>query len=213
MPPSGRPLPRRPVHFGPDAMEAHGGLHLGPAETTEIAHQSAAVLIGAGRAAHDPQVTQRLVAITDDIGLSTLADLWSARPARSLPGALWRLYVLRQWVQSQPLQASREYAAGIRFTGVAHAIAGAGEPPTPAELQRVVDSILSGVFDGDLGVALDRAAAFCMVVAAGRAELANDVEAEHPAEASALTRTGGAMLATSSDLRAAAVLWRRGDLD
>lgn len=91
-------------------MEAHGGLHLGPAETTEIAHQSAAVLIGAGRAAHDPQVTQRLVAITDDIGLSTLADLWSARPARSLPGALWRLYVLRQWVQSQPLQASREYA-------------------------------------------------------------------------------------------------------
>lgn len=210
---SGRPLPRRPVHFGPDAMEAHGGLHPGPAETTEIAHQSAATLVGAGRAARDPDITRRLVAIVDDIGLSTLADLWSQRPARTLPGALWRLYLIREWVQRSPEQASREYAAGIRFTDVAHAVAGIAEPPTPDELRRVIDEVLAGVFQGDFPLALERAAAFCSVIAAGRAEVAHDIETDLPEEALALTTTGSAMLAMGEDLRAAAGLWRSDELD
>ncbi|HMM96558.1 MAG: hypothetical protein IE926_07505 [Micrococcales bacterium] len=209
----GRHLPRRPVHFGPDALEAHGGTLPGPAETTEVAHQTAAILVGAGRAAHDPQVTSRLVGLVDDLGLSTVADLWSSRPARTLPGALWRLYALREWVRRSPEQASREYAAGIRFTDVAHAVAGIAEPPRPEELQRVADQILAGVFDGDLAVALERASAFCAVIAAGRAELAHDTEQLDPDAATGLTHSGGALLATGEDLRACAHLWRAGDLD
>jgi hypothetical protein len=208
-----RPLPRRPVRFGPDALEAHGGMLPGPAETTEVAHQTAAILVGTGRSAHDPEVTTRLVGLVDDLGLSTVADLWAARPARSLPGALWRLYALREWVRRSPEQASREYAAGIRFTDVAHAVAGIAEPPGPEELQRVADQILAGVFAGDLAVALERAAAFCAVIAAGRAELAHDRDDLDPASASDLTRTGAALLATGEDLRACASLWRAGDLD
>ena len=209
----GRSLPRRPARYGPDALEAHGGTLPGPAEITEVAHQTAAILVGTGRAAHDPEVTSRLVTIVDDLGLSTVADLWSARPARSLPGALWRLYALREWVRRSPEQASREYAAGIRFTDVAHAVAGIAEPPRPEELQRVADQILAGVFEGDLAVALERAAAFCSVVAAGRAELAHDTDAVDPDAASDLTRSGAAMLTTGDDLRACARLWRLGELD
>ena len=209
----GRSLPRRPARYGPDALEAHGGTLPGPAEITEVAHQTAAILVGTGRAAHDPEVTSRLVTIVDDLGLSTVADLWSARPARSLPGALWRLYALREWVRRSPEQASREYAAGIRFTDVAHAVAGIAEPPRPEELQRVADQILAGVFEGDLAVALERAAAFCSVVAAGRAELAHDTDAVDPGAASDLTRSGAAMLTTGDDLRACARLWRLGELD
>lgn len=209
----GRPVPRRPVHFGPDDLEAHGGTLPGPAETTEMAHQTAAILVGAGRAAHDPEVTTRLVALVDDLGLSTVADLWSARPGRSLPGALWRLYALREWVRRSPEEASREYAAGIRFTDVAHAVAGIAEPPRPEELQRVADQILTGVFEGDLAVALERAAAFCAVISAGRAELAHDRDDLDPEGASGLTRTGAALLQTGEDLRACANLWRAGDLD
>ncbi len=209
----GRSLPRRPQPLGPDALESVGGTLPGPAEVTEIAHQTAAILVGTGRATHDPQVTARLVALVDDLGLSTVADLWSARPARSLPGTLWRLYALREWVQRSPEQASREYAAGIRFTDVAHAVAGIAEPPRPEELQRVTDQILTGVFDGDLAVALERAAAFCAVVAAGRAEIANDRDEVDPGGASDLTRTALAMLTTGEDLRACARLWRAGELD
>lgn len=62
-----------------------------PAQLTEAAHETAAVLVGTGRAASDPDLTSRLVALVDELGLSTLAELWADRPARSLPGALWRL--------------------------------------------------------------------------------------------------------------------------
>jgi hypothetical protein len=206
-------LPRRPRHFGPDALEAHGGTLPGPAEVTEAAHQTAAILVGAGRAAHDPEITARLVTLVDDVGLSTVAELWSARPARSLPGALWRLYALREWVRRSPEQASEEYAAGVRFTDVAHAVAGIEEPPGPDEVQRLTDQILAGVFSGDLAVALERAAAFCSVVAAGRAELAHERDVTDPEGAGALTRRGVAMLTTGEDLRACANLWRADELD
>jgi len=203
----GRGTPRRPVHFGPEAMEAHGGTTPGPAELTEIAHQTASVIVGTGRAAHDPDVTARLVALVDDLGLSTIADLWSGRPARSLPGVLWRLYVLREWVRRSPDAASREYAAGMRLADVSHVVAGVAVPPGPEEVQELADTILTGVFEADLGIALDRAAAFCAVVSAGRAALADDVE-----HSSAETERAARMLQTSHDLRASAALWRADDL-
>ena len=49
-----------------------------------------------------------------------------------------------------------------------------GSPNRPARTssRQLTDAILRGVFEGDLAVALQRAAAFCRVVAAGRAERA-----------------------------------------
>lgn len=197
-----RQSPRRPVFFSPSALEAHGGAY-DPADEIHAAHETAAALVHAGRAAADPDLTARLVAIVDDIGLSTLAELWSARPARSLPGALWRLYVLREWVNRAPEEAGREYAAGIRFTTPDHAVAGVAEPPGPAEMSRVTDEILRGVFDGDLAVALERAAAFCRVVSAGRADVSSgDESAEQAAN----------VLGLGEDLASCARLWRAGTL-
>ena len=90
--------PRRPAMMSPAAMEAFGGT-VDPMQEIEAAHQTAAVLVHAGRSAHDPTVTARLVDLVEELGLSTVADLWAHRPARTLPGALWRLYVLREWVR------------------------------------------------------------------------------------------------------------------
>ncbi len=188
----------RPAFMSPSAMEAHGGAY-DPTEEIHAAHETASALVHAGRAAADPELTTRLVAIVDDIGLSTLAELWSQRPARSLPGALWRLYVLREWVRRAPEEASREYAAGMRFTTPDHAVAGAAEPPGPVEMGRVIDEILRGVFEGDLAVALERAAAFCRVVSAGRADVSvGDAAAEQAAN----------VLGLGDDLAASARLWR-----
>ncbi len=194
--------PRRPAFFSPAALEAHGGAY-DPAAEIEAAHETAAALVHAGRAATDPATTERLVSLVEEIGLSTLAELWSARPARSLPGALWRLYVLREWVRRAPVEAGREYAAGIRFTGPNHVVAGAAEPPGPEEMSRVIDEILRGVFVGDLAIALERAAALCRVVAAGRADIApGDDSAEHAAH----------LLETADDLSACARLQRASTL-
>jgi hypothetical protein len=209
---SDRPNPRRPAFFSPAAMESQGGTVPDPAQVTEVAHETAAVLVGTGRASDDPEVTARLVALVDELGLSTVAELWAGRPARSLPGALWRLYALREWVQRNPREASADYAEGVRFTDVNHVVAGVAEPPGPDELKNLTDTILRGVFSGDFAVALLRAAAFCRVVAAGRAERAHTTDVSDRDAAGVQTQRAASMLSTAEDLAACATLWRAGDL-
>lgn len=193
--------PRRPLHFGPDAMEAHGGTLPDPAETAAAAHAAAQTVVDAGRSTSSPETTARLVRLVEDLGIDTLAQLWADRPARSLPGALWRVYVLRAWIQRRPEVAAREYAAGLAVAEVSHAIAGVVDPPGADEVRALSDRILGGVFDGDLAVALERAAAFCRVVATGRAHLDDGDVA-----------TAASMIGTAEDLEACARLWRAGAL-
>jgi len=193
--------PRRPSFRDPAALEALGQ-RSDPIAELHAAHETAAALLHTGRSADDPAVTARLVALTDEIGLVTLADLWASRPARTLPGALWRLYLLREWVGMDPHGAAREYAAGIRFTEPNHAVAGV-EPPGPDEVRRVADEILRGVFSGDFAVALERAAAFCHVVASGRADVTVGERAVFQAER---------LQTMAADLTACARLWRAGRL-
>ncbi len=199
-------------------MDSRGGsASLDPARVTEVAHETAAVIVKTGRAAHDPALTAKLVALVDDLGLSTVAELWADRPARSLPGALWRLYALREWVRRDPVGASADYAAGIRYADVQHVVAGVAEPPGPAELQELTDAILTGVFEGDLAIALQRASSFCRVVAAGRAQRANDADANDaeaidPQWGSAHTRRAASLQTTGDDLEACARLWAQDDL-
>lgn len=195
--------PRRPGFLPPAAIEALGE-GTDPIAELHAAHESAAALLHAGRASDDPTVTARLVALVEEIGLDTLADLWAARPARSLPGALWRLYVLHEWVLAAPYEAAEEYSAGIRFTEPHHAVAGAGDPTGPDEVRRVTDEILRGMFTGDFAVALERAAAFCHVVSSGRASVS---EAPEAAVQAARLQT------MAQDLAACARLWRAGELN
>ncbi len=75
--------PRRRAIREPGALEALGQPS-DPIAQLHAAHETAAALLHTGRAATDPAVTARLVALADDIGLGTLADLWaSVPPARS----------------------------------------------------------------------------------------------------------------------------------
>lgn len=194
--------PRRPLHFGPDAMEAHGGTLPDPAETAAAAHAAAQTVIDAGRGDSTPAMTERLVRLVEDLGIDTLAQLWAHRPARSLPGALWRVYVLRAWIQRNPEAAAREYGSGLAVAQVSHVIAGVEDPPGVAEVRDLSDRILGGIFDGDLAVALERAAAFCRVVATGRAHL----------EDGDMT-SAAALVTMAEDLEGSARLWRAGSLD
>ncbi|MGE9808612.1 hypothetical protein [Janibacter sp. G1551] len=206
-------------------MEALGGTHPGPAEVSAAAHAAAELVVDAGRATDDPELVARLVVLVDDLGLDTLATLWSQRPARTLPGALWRLYVLREWVRRQPAEASREYTAGMTHAPVSHAIAGPADPVTPGEVRDLADRILRGVFDGDLAVALERAASFARVVSTGRAASEPAVDlSPHPApdaapsphddghEGDRSARSAAHLLTMAEDLEAAATLWRDGRL-
>ena len=203
--------PRRPALLGKTALDSLGGSP-DPAELAEAAHHTASLLVASGRASDDDATRSRLVGLVDDVGLGTLAEMWAARPARSLPGALWRLYALREWVGSDGVQLAADFAAGRSVVPVSDVVAGAADPPTPQALRTLLDDVLHGVFAGELDVALDRAAAFCRVVVAGRVHRADDLEPADPAAAGALTRSSANLRDTAEDLEAAARLWRSQNL-
>jgi hypothetical protein len=211
MPADEQHRPRRPALLGKAAMESLGGAP-DPAQLAEAAHATAQALVETGRAKHDAETTARLVRLVDDHGLDTVATLWADQPARSLPGTLWRLYAVREWVRRNPEEASADFTAGGHVAQVPRVVAGLAEPPTPEALRQLADAILAGVFEGDLAVALERAGAFCRVVAAGRAYRADDVEPYDGTLAAALTRRSASLQRTAEDLEAAAALWRTGSL-
>jgi hypothetical protein len=201
--------PRRPALFGPAALATFADPNQvgDPARRLEAAHTTARALVGGLRAGRGgPAGDQRLVRLADEHGLEALAELWAECAPDSLPGALWRLYVLRAWVLADPDGVARLYAAGRPAAPVQAAIAGVVEPPGPAEVAALADAVLGGMVTGDLDVALDRAAAFCRIVAAGRALTA--AEADDDAGFSA-----GRLLTTGEQLEAAARAARAGHLD
>ena len=199
--------PRRPALLGKAALESLGGAP-DPAELAEAAHATATLLVEAGRASQDGRARTRLVSLVEDVGLDTIADMWAQRPARSLPGALWRLYALREWVRVDALEVSADFTTGQAVAPVPRVVAGAADPPSPEALRALVDEVLHGVFAGDLDVALERAGAFCRVVVAGRVRRADTLEEVDPDAAAALTRSSAALRDTAEDLEAAASLWR-----
>jgi len=184
-----------------------------PAEVSRVAHSTAHALLSRVRADPDGEVVDRLVAFSDQHGIDDIAELWSRSPARSLPGALWRLYLLQLMIHDDPRTAALLYERGrTELSSVDEVVAGAPSPAGPEELVALVDTILRGLFEGDFAVALDRAAAFCRVQAAGASHLADDYEHTETARASALTTRALRLSDYASDLTACAALWRRDTL-
>ncbi|QCP06464.1 hypothetical protein FDF13_05835 [Brevibacterium sp. CS2] len=139
-----------------------------PAARAEAAHATAALLVGTRDGERDAAATARFVQLADEVGLEAVAEIWSTAPAVSLPGALWRLYALRDWIRRSPQQAAAWFAAGREGHTVAEVIAGVEAPPGPDAVARAADEILAGAFTGDFAIALARASAFVEVAARGR---------------------------------------------
>ena len=199
--------PRRPAFFGPTAMDSFLGDD-DPARRVEAAHLTAAALVRHGRSGLDPELTRRLLTLADD-GLDEIAELWARRPADTLPGAIWRIYVLRAGIRQDPLGMSRAFDTGRLRAPVHEALAAVAEPPGPAEVQDLADAVLAGAFTGDLAMALERAGAFCHVVATGLLERSDD----DPLAAHRLTRQASGLARTGTELEQAAGLWRAGRLE
>lgn len=185
-----------------------------PAVLARTAHETAQALVGRVRADPDPEVVARLVEFAEREGIDAVAELWSRASAHSLPGALWRLYLLREMTRRDAAVVSLAYERGVvRLASIDPLVAGAPTPAGPEELLAVADEILRGVFEGDLGLALDRAAAFARVTAAGCTDLADDADATEPGRAEALTRRASRLARLAEELSASARLWRDGVLD
>ncbi|RLP69287.1 DNA-directed RNA polymerase subunit beta [Mycetocola reblochoni] len=185
-----------------------------PAETSRIAHETAQALLSRVRDGGDEGVVDRLVRYTDEHGIDTLAQLWSVAPSRSLPGVLWRLNLLRLVIRRAPEEAAVHYRRGVdELRTIDPVIAGAESPTGPEELGALADTILRGAYSGDFAMALERAASYCRVVAAGASAHADEQEAVVPARSSELTTRALRHSEFAADFASAARRWRRGALD
>ena len=161
----------RPLTPGDRFFEGIGSDATDPKRVAEAADRAARLLVRGAHDSGDSKVAERVLHLADTEGIEAIAEVWAARPADTIAGCLWRLYLLRSWVYADPVGVAREFQAGRDRAEVAGVVAGVADPPGPDELRTMVDQVLRGIAASDFADVLLRAAAFARVVATGRAEL------------------------------------------
>ena len=167
-----------------------------------------------------------MLTLVDHEGVDVIAELWSHAEPDSLPGVLWRLYMLRTWMRKRTTAIAQLWRLGEPTVTSASVIAGVNQAPTEEDIAATADSILAGAFTGDFAVALDRAAVFTDVVANGLRlqahrmvagygpdAAASDEEKTTRAKAARLMHTAANLMSTAKVFHRGAVLWRHGKLE
>jgi hypothetical protein len=200
--------PRRPLHLEPRAFDAFEGA-IDPALRLQIAHDSAGALLARVRVAADPETVERVLAYTREHGVAELAEMWADAPAHSLPGALWRLWVIHASIVSDPETTAHAFRRGANdLDTIDEVVAGARRPTGPDDIRDLADGILRGAFTGDLADALERAAAYCRIEAHGITTLIGAAEIG----SSALLERAVVLADFARDFHACAGLARAGRL-
>jgi hypothetical protein len=203
----------KPTQYSGDKFDTYEGGE-DPAQILRVAHDTAHALVARARENEDPDVLARLIAYTDEHGIDAIAELWARSSAKSLPGALWRIYLIRLLIRQDPEGTSMLFQRGTEVLQTIDAVvAGAPLPTGPEEITALADEILRGIFVGDFSIALDRAAAFCRVSAAGATSAADDADFVSPERATELTARAERLAITADEFTTCARLHRSGQLD
>lgn len=188
-----RSRPRRPASLDPQQAELIEGDD-DPAESSELAHGTAQAIIGQPEA--PPEIAARIRETVVSEGFDTVAALWSRSPATTLPGTLWRLYLLHEWIGRDPQTVEARFEDGAP-DGVM----------TPGELADELTGLFAGQRPDALADTCRDAAAFLTVLVRGAvSSLAPSTGHDEATSTEALT-------ATAAELHEAADLVRRGDLE
>lgn len=201
--------PRRPAQLRPEQIELIEG-EVDTAATSELAHLTAhaVVPLNSLQVGLDPQAANRIQGIIDAEGVDSIAEIWANSPEDSLPGILWRGYLLREWI--------RRFGADVELRFVAaQKIAERDEPEklnqvsTPAQIRASWDEVLRGNFAGDFLAVLRESARFTDFLGAVEPLW---IENENHPLATHVTIRDTAMVRTSAEFRAAGELLVRGRL-
>ena len=229
----------RPARLDPEVAEAiEGGED--PAVASELAHRAAQALIGGfpGTETEDDPITRSgIVAAVATNGIDDIAELWADSPATTLPGTLWRLFLVREWIRRDPALVARRYATVIDLSALSAdadgtdstdstdstdggalsrfeaARAEARPVPSPEDLRAALDRVLAGQ-TGDvvsLTPILRTTAAFLRALAVGSDAVWIDDDADELADR--VTRRDSALLATAAELAEASRRAASGRLD
>ncbi|WP_017177466.1 hypothetical protein [Actinomyces timonensis] len=214
----------RPARLDPEAAESiEGGVDT--AVASELAHRAAQALVGGFPTTPDDPITREgVIAVVAGQGVDDVAELWADSPATTLPGALWRLFLVREWIRRDPALVERRYATVVDLTGPdddgalasrLDAALAQGRPAiAPEELRERLDSALAGALEGSvpaLAPLLATTSSFLGALAAGSAPQWIDDDADPLADR--VTRRDSALLATADELADAAARAQAGLLD
>jgi hypothetical protein len=202
--------PHRPARYA-DLTAMIDALGVATPIPGEVAASTAAAVLAAARGHGERDgALEPLVQLADTVGIDTLASLWRSAEPASLPGALWTLYLLRQWCRSATREVSLLWQSGLPIATADAVVAGVGMHADEDAILELGDAVLVGAFRGDFGVALERAAGFFRVVAAGRRRLVDEGTAM--AEPDHEQQFAGRNDVVASSLAQAAARWRAGTL-
>lgn len=94
--------PRRPAQLADEQIEYLTG-EPDPSDISDVAHASAAAFVEV-QSPHSPDedVIKRVRLLAEREGIDTIAESWVRAPEDTLPGILWRGYLLREWIRREP---------------------------------------------------------------------------------------------------------------
>ncbi|BDA64675.1 hypothetical protein NSA19_01625 [Actinomyces bowdenii] len=212
----------RPARLDPEAAEQIEG-SADTAVASELAHRAAQALIGGFPSEGQEELITRdgVVAAVAANGVDAVAELWADSPATTLPGTLWRLFLLREWIRRDPQLVARRYATTLDLSNdkgaksrFEDALAQANPAPAPEELRERIDTVLAGRLEGSvaaLAPLLRLAAGFLRALAAGSHPVWIEDDADELAHR--VTRRDSALLATAEEFTEASRRAASGLLD
>ena len=179
-----------------------------------LAQETSWALLDRVRRVADPAVVERVLKLAAGSGIDDIAELWSGAGSHSLAGVLWRMYLLRRIVDADPEGTVQLFRSGQSASvTIDQIVAGAAEPVNPESIVELCDTLLRGIFTGDLAVALERAASYCRVMSLGAASMADSRDLIDDAHAAELTTRALRYATFADELHAGARRWRDGTLD
>ena len=139
--------PRRPAQLKPDQIDLiDGGIDI--AAAYELAHTTAHALVYLPSAASSDQtIAARIMQLIANEGIDSIAETWVDSPAESLPGTLWRGYLLREWIRRFPSDAETRYELAVNYSEKNQSSADPALSDiisTPANMRALWDGVLAG---------------------------------------------------------------------
>lgn len=197
---STRKAPRRPAMLDAEQAENIPGAE-DAASSSEVAHLVAQTLLGIEK--ESDENVQRLRQLLESGGIDTVSELWSTSPASTLPGTLWRLYLVYQWYLRDPQLVNERFQQGLAALDIGDIFSREHSDKSVANLMDKLAALWQARTSiAELAPLLDRVSDFLQVLASGvSAEWIKDSRDEL---ADSVTLRPQALLQTADDLKLSA---------
>ena len=197
---STRKAPRRPAMLDAEQAENIPGAE-DAASSSEVAHLVAQTLLGIEK--ESDENIQRLRQLLESGGIDTVSELWSTSPVSTLPGTLWRLYLVYQWYLRNPQLVNERFQQGLAALDIGDIFSREHSDKSVANLMDKLAALWQAQTSiAELAPLLDRVSDFLQVLASGvSAEWIKDSRDEL---ADSVTLRPQALLQTADDLKLSA---------